>query len=54
VAYADTTVNITGNDCIGVVFGTAPEKYNDVLTYEQFAKGEDKEVEASRNIQVMV
>jgi hypothetical protein len=39
VDYADTTVKITGNDCIGVVFATAPDKYHAVLTSEQCAKG---------------
>jgi hypothetical protein len=32
VAYACTTIKITEQDCIGVVFETAAEKYHSVLT----------------------
>jgi hypothetical protein len=39
VKYADTTVKMTGNYCIGFVFARAPEKYHAVLTSEQCAKG---------------
>jgi hypothetical protein len=39
VAYAGTTIKITEQDCIGVVFATAAEKYHSVLTSEQRTKG---------------
>jgi hypothetical protein len=39
VAYAGTTIKIIEQDCIGVVFATAAEKYHSVLTSEQRAKG---------------
>jgi hypothetical protein len=39
VAYAGTTLKITEQDCIGVVFATAAEKYHSVLTSEQHTKG---------------
>jgi hypothetical protein len=38
-AYAGTTIKITKQDCIGVVFATAAEKYHSVLTSEQRTKG---------------
>jgi hypothetical protein len=41
VAYADTTIKITEQGCIGVVFATAAEKYHSVLTSEQRTKGAD-------------
>jgi hypothetical protein len=41
VAYAGTTIKITEQDCIGVVFATAAEKYHSVLTSEQRTKGAD-------------
>jgi hypothetical protein len=41
VAYAGTTIKITEQDYIGVVFATAAEKYNSVLTSEQRTKGAD-------------
>jgi hypothetical protein len=40
VAYAGTTIIITEQDYIGVVFATAAEKYNYVLTSEQRTKGD--------------
>jgi hypothetical protein len=39
VKYADTTVKMTGNDCSGVVFARASDKYHAVLTSEKCAKG---------------
>jgi hypothetical protein len=39
VAYAGTTIKITEQDCIGVVFATAAEKYHSVLTPEQRTNG---------------
>jgi hypothetical protein len=39
VAYAGTTIKITEQDCIGVVFATAAEKYHSILTSEQRTKG---------------
>jgi hypothetical protein len=39
VAYTGTTIKITEQDCIGVVFATAAEKYHSVLTSEQHTKG---------------
>jgi hypothetical protein len=39
VAYAGTTIKITEQDYIGVVFATAAEKYHSVLTSEQRNKG---------------
>jgi hypothetical protein len=41
VAYAGTTIKITEQDCIRVVFATAAEKYHSVLTPEQRTKGAD-------------
>jgi hypothetical protein len=41
VAYAGTTIKNTEQDCIGVVFATAAEKYHSVLTSEQRTKGAD-------------
>jgi hypothetical protein len=38
VAYAGTTIKITEQDCIGVVFATAAEKYHSVLTSEKRTK----------------
>jgi hypothetical protein len=40
VAYAGTTIKLTEQDCIGVVFATAAEKYHSVLTSEQRTKGD--------------
>jgi hypothetical protein len=39
VAYAGTTIKFTEQDCIGVVFATAAEKYHSVLTSEQRTRG---------------
>jgi hypothetical protein len=39
VVYAGTTIKITEQYCIGVVFATAAEKYHSVLTSEQRTKG---------------
>jgi hypothetical protein len=39
VAYAGTTIKIIEQDCIGVVFATAADKYHSVLTSEQCTKG---------------
>jgi hypothetical protein len=41
VACAGTTITITEQDCIGVVFATSSEKYHSVLTSEQRTKGAD-------------
>jgi hypothetical protein len=41
VAYAGTTIKITEQDCIGVVFATAAEKFHYVLTSEQRTKVAD-------------
>jgi hypothetical protein len=37
--YADTTITITEQDGIEVVFATEAETYNSVLTYKQPIKG---------------
>jgi hypothetical protein len=39
VAYVGTTIKINEQDCIGVVFATAAEKYHYVLTSEQRTNG---------------
>jgi hypothetical protein len=39
VAYAGPTIKITEQDCIGVVFATAAEKYHSVPASEQRTKG---------------
>jgi hypothetical protein len=41
VAYTGTAIKITEQDCIGVVFATAAEKYHSVLTSEQCTKVAD-------------
>jgi hypothetical protein len=41
VDYAGTTIKITEQDCIGVVFATAAEKYHSILTSEQRTNGAD-------------
>jgi hypothetical protein len=41
VDYAGTAIKSTEQDCIGVVFATAAEKYKSVLTSEQHTKGAD-------------
>jgi hypothetical protein len=41
VDYAGKTITITEQDCIGVVFATAAEKYHSILTSEQRTNGAD-------------
>jgi hypothetical protein len=69
VFYSYTTVKITDNDSIVVVFATVPMKYSAILNSQQSAKGAgltiddledaivscgDKEAVARRNIQMMM
>jgi hypothetical protein len=41
VAYAGTTIKVTEQDCIGVVFATSSEKCHSILTSEKRTKGAD-------------